>query len=112
MKHLNTRFCECKHEMTIYDKVGNLERNTQRNLYGGNVEAFSDAECPECQRRYKLWLRQHKNAWQVVTISSLDADEFDSMSRDELKAWLDGKGIEYTPQTGDKRLRELARSRQ
>lgn len=112
MNHLNTRFCECKNEMTIFDKTGVLERNTQRNLYGGNVEAFADAQCPECQRKYKLWLRQHKNSWQVVTISELvDKDQFDDMSREELKAWLDGKGIEYTPQTGDKRLRELARSR-
>lgn len=32
---------------------------------------------------------------------------FDSMTKSELKEWLDERNIEYVPQWGEKRLREL-----
>ncbi|XEC97041.1 hypothetical protein AB6A23_11150 [Paenibacillus tarimensis] len=37
-------------------------------------------------------------------------DEFEGMDKPALKAWLDENGVEYTPQWGDKRLRETARA--
>ena len=32
------------------------------------------------------------------------------MDRDDLKAWLDERDVEYTANWGDKRLRELCRA--
>jgi hypothetical protein len=125
MQHLNTRQCECGHIMTVHDKTGRLEPTKQNGLYGGNVKAFADGKCPNCDKQYKLWLRQHRNSWDVVTLSTDasevpakavaaengdDLDEFDSMDRDELKAWLEGLEVEYTANWGEKRLRELCRS--
>lgn len=123
MNHLNTNVCECGHAMTAHDKTGPMQRNHQRGLYGGNVTAFADGKCPECGTEYQMWLRQAKNSWEVVTLATIepqaekaaaapvgDEDEFDLMERDELKDYLDGLGVEYTANWGEKRLRELARS--
>lgn len=116
MRHLNTTKCECGTQLTAHDMTGRLEPVKEKGLFGGNVKAFAPGKCPSCEKEYKLWLRQAKNTWQVVTLEDpaprvidADADEFEAMSKNELKAWLDERSITYTANWGEKRLREFCR---
>lgn len=93
------------------------------NLYGGNVTIFAETECPECQTPYMLWMRPECQSYKIVTISSIepkeaveapddepDAPDFDAMDKAALRAFLDKHEIPYTPQSGEDRLRELAKA--
>jgi hypothetical protein len=44
----------------------------------------------------------------TVTVTPNESQNFDTMSRDELKDWLKEHDIEFTPQWGEQKLRELA----
>jgi hypothetical protein len=102
--------------MTIYDKTNNLQPVRMKNFFGGNVKAFADAKCPDCQSDYKLYLRQERNSWRVIAIEPVsvqdegDSLSVDTMTRDELKVFLDSHGVSYTAQLGESKLRELART--
>lgn len=43
----------------------------------------------------------------TITLTPI-AGDVNAMDRDQLKAYLDSKGIEYTPQLGEDKLRKLA----
>lgn len=45
-------------------------------------------------------------------VAPVQGDAFDAMSRDELKAFLRDKAIEFAGNTGDAKLRTLCRSHQ
>lgn len=49
--------------------------------------------------------------WEITAKrKGLEEKQLDEMNRDELKQWLNEKRIDYTPQWGEQKLRELALS--
>ena len=46
----------------------------------------------------------------TITPDNSIKDEFDDMDKAALRAWLDSRNIEYTPQLGESKLREVARA--
>ena len=58
-------------------------------------------------------LADHKaNGWKECEAREVshDADQFDAMSREELKAYLTEKNVDFAGNTGDVKLRVLCRS--
>lgn len=45
-----------------------------------------------------------------ITVQRIAGDSLDTMNRDQLKQYLTEKHIEFTPQWGEQKLRELALS--
>lgn len=72
--HLNTTRC-CNHTFTAKDIQGRIMSQKEAlgtndlHLFGGNVKRFADTECPECGKKYLLWLKPEKNSYTVKTIS-------------------------------------------
>lgn len=109
---IKSNLCPCGHHMDIKDKHGQMRINSDKKFFGGNVEAFFDATCPECQAEYELYTKRKKNEWHIVAMKPSEgvaADMFETMEKQELKDWLDARGIEYTANWGEKRLKELCR---
>ncbi len=128
MKALGLKCCD--HTFTARDiKVPMMNQmkalgTNDHRLYGGNAKSFSFADCPECRKRYVLWLKPEHNTYRVLTISlredveqpqeetekvaNMDTSRFNGMDKTQLRAFLDSKEIEYVPQWGEPRLRELA----
>lgn len=73
MNNLNTKTCECGHEFTAKDIRPPFERAPDK-FYGGNVKKFCYATC-KCGKRYKLYIRQCRQSWEVVDIEPLDTEE-------------------------------------
>lgn len=118
MKNLQTTLCECGYQFSHSDIKPPLIKVPQ-GFHGGNVQRFSEAECPQCGKAYSLWLKRIPNSWAVSTIAPRgwdpdaqdgEADQFDVLEKDELKEWLDTREVEYTKNWGEKRLRETARA--
>ena len=129
--HLNTIHCKCGYEFTKQNikppLIGAAQAigKKQKNFYGGNVDKFCEANCPDCDKEYLLWLKQIGQTWKVITISAKgwdpnaaseeskskeSGDAFIGMGRIELQEWLDGHEVKYHPQTGEKKLREACRA--
>ncbi|HYD91738.1 MAG TPA: hypothetical protein VEA37_09665 [Flavobacterium sp.] len=78
--HLNTTKC-CNHTFTGNDVTPPLLNQEQvfgsydPNLYGGNVEKFTKAKCPECGRSLLLWLKPEDQRYKVITISEIKEDK-------------------------------------
>lgn len=112
--HENTTQC-CNHTFTVKDvkppllKQRQALSTQQRGLFGGRIDRFSKAECPECQKEYLLWLEQIRNGWKVITISKVHTKDDslpDKNDRQAIKDYLDSKGIEYHKQTKTELLYE------
>jgi len=133
----------CDHVFTAKDIKGPLMNqqqalgNNERGLLGGNVKRFADAECPQCGKKYLLWLKPEYNTYTVKAISlkpnveqpkkeedepvetfrdeAKNAEETeekdfglpDANDRDAIKAWLDEREIPYHPRTSTENLYEL-----
>ncbi|MCM3746531.1 hypothetical protein M3223_04100 [Paenibacillus pasadenensis] len=80
-KHFNTRVC-CDHVFGVNDIKAPLLNQQQVfgmhdvNLYGGNVQWFSAADCPDCGKPYYLWINTRQQQHKVMTISSRDEVDF------------------------------------
>lgn len=127
--HLNRITC-CSHTFTSRDIQSRLMSQKQAlgtndpNFYGGNVTTFAEAECPECKTPYLLWMRPDGQTYKVITMSSMEPQEsieapdddqdippdFNAMNKSQLREFLDKHEIQYTPQSGEERLRELAKA--
>lgn len=44
-----------------------------------------------------------------IILQPSENDEFEEMDKASLREWLDARKIEYAPQSGDKKLREICR---
>lgn len=122
MTHLATTKCECGHEFTASDIRPPLRR-VPVGFFGSNVDRESDTKCPGCEKEYTLLIKQTGQTWRVRSIAlrgeeaakteqtdDSEKDEFDAMEKPELVAFLKENEIEYTPNWGEKRLRETARA--
>lgn len=127
VSHLNTTKC-CGHTFTAKDIRPPLRNakatfgNSAGRLWGGHAQWFSEAACPECGRKYRLWLQPVAHTYKVLTISAVDAPpgnasaaaegkpfDVETATRDELRAWLKEHEIKYFGGASDEQLRELVR---
>lgn len=80
-KHLNTHVC-CDHAFSAADIKAPLLSQRQVfglhdvNLYGGNVQWFSEADCPKCGAAYYLWINARHQQRKVMTISQREQVDF------------------------------------
>lgn len=73
MEHLNTTEC-CNHTFTFADLQGRVLTQVQAlgtnfKRYGGNAKYFGRAQCPECKKKYLMWLMPKSPNYKVLTIS-------------------------------------------
>ncbi len=86
MEHLNTTQC-CNHTFTFSDIQGRVLNQkdalgtTQHKLYGGNAKYFARTQCPECSKKYIMWLMPKSPNYRVLTISEDTATEEKSNKR-------------------------------
>lgn len=80
MKHLNTTKC-CDHTFTANDIDGRLMSQKEAlgtndvHLYGGHAERFAYANCPQCSKRYVMWMKRKAPNFRILTISEVESGE-------------------------------------
>ena len=72
LKVLNRTDCKCgNHKFTLAD-LQKLENLTDTHgFYANLVKHYSLAECPECQNRIVMLLRQKGQTWEVMNTAEL-----------------------------------------
>ena len=66
MNNLLTTVCGCGHRMCAEDIKTPIIKCGDPKFYGGRVTAFSDTECPECGKEYKLYIAPSNQTWDVI----------------------------------------------
>lgn len=91
-------------------------------LEAGNIRRYIPAESEEHARQIGTDPEQHPDlhfrsfavrkveieGYEVVVKPIEETTPFDGWDKPKLREWLDEKGIQYTPQWGEAKLRELA----
>ena len=115
---INKPDCKCGERLTLDHRTGPLKLNYDKSFFGGNVEGLFPGQCPKCNTDLTLCVVQTGGSWEVIASAYgvnheketvAKKDDFDSMDKDALKKWLDDRGIPYTPQWGEERLRKTCR---
>lgn len=115
---INTSNCSCGERVSLEHRNGPLKTNYDKTFFGGNVEGLFPAQCSNCQADITLLARQSFGSWEILGVALgvnneqekvVKHDSFEHMDKQQLTEWLDQRGIPYTKQTGEKRLREICR---
>ncbi len=64
-KNLRTTVCECGYEFGAKDIRPPL-RSATHGFYGGRVKRLSDTVCPECNKKYTLYLKPIRGTYEVL----------------------------------------------
>ena len=111
-------FCKCGEHLDLSHRNGQLKRNYDAKFFGGNVEGLFPGQCPKCKEDLTLCAVHVGKTWDVIAVAYgvntekeivVKQDDFDAMDKPTLRKWLDDRGIPYTPQWGEERLRQHCR---
>lgn len=69
----NSNICDCGHEFDIHE-INGLNKINDSKFYGGNVDYYSDTNCPECNRKTRLYLRQKGQTYEIVDTEYIEDD--------------------------------------
>lgn len=76
MNHLQRTTC-CNHHFTANDiqppimKQREALGTNEPHLYGGNAKSFAKTTCPECGKRYLMWMKPKSPNYKILTLSDL-----------------------------------------
>lgn len=70
LKLRNRKTCDCGHEFTNQDVKPPIVMNKDYRYYGGRVECYTRAICPECGQEYYLLLESYDNKYRVIDIAA------------------------------------------
>lgn len=59
--------CDCGHEFTL-NNIIELKKINQSGFYGNVLNNYSEAVCPNCQKRVVLFLKQKGQTWEIIDI--------------------------------------------
>lgn len=65
----------CNHIFSTKDIKPPLGNINDKNLYSGNAKKSSIAECPECGKKYTLFLKPIHQSYKVIGIQEIKSNE-------------------------------------
>lgn len=93
LKLLNSKKCPCGYEFTIKD-ITKIEVNTDYRFYGGRIQYYSIAKCPECKQEVVLLLEAYDNSYRIVDIGiDTIVDEQDEEVVEEVTEQVEEKNV-------------------